>query len=656
MQFYQRVLAPLQKKAHSVVYSLLRILAYLQEKFHPIADFFRRTFRFYKRIFSYFRQDLGYIIPLFVLIFSTVSFDLVLLYPIAIFVDLMSGQSPQGDRFYDLFLYILPKNPLGKIIGLAVLAVVLRALKQSIWTARMMLNSQIKYRGTTRVRKQLLDKFQVLGPAYYQGRSQGDSMYRVDTDAWGCFGVLDVFIGSAAAIGSLGGVFLKGWSMHHKLTLISMSIVPLLGVVNIFFGRRIQRAATNSKQTDAYLWTTLQRIFSSIRLIQAFRQEKHEVAQFGQVNKESMKRHMSLDWLEQLYPWGTEHALALVWALIFAYGGYHAYQTHIHPERAAALTSGQVTVFLGFLPMLFDPINWIVGFPTKAKIHAVSCERVFAVLDQPVEPAHGSTLAPLAVQPRTLQLRNVHFGYPKQATVLKGVHLDVEPGALVAIVGPSGAGKSTILQLLLRFADPSRGQLALDGVDFRAMRLADLRKHMALVPQDAGLFPATIWENITYGHHGATEKEVYKAAELSGCAEFIEKMPHQYETLVLEQASNLSGGQRQRIALARALLTQAPILVMDEPTSALDPVQKYVLIETLKLLKGQRTIVLVTHDTEVVSVCDQVFMLANGRLLPQKAYDGMLAWQQSAALPAPAQPRAKQLSLTSADTIRNQPR
>jgi ABC-type multidrug transport system fused ATPase/permease subunit len=195
---------------------------------------------------------------------------------------------------------------------------------------------------------------------------------------------------------------------------------------------------------------------------------------------------------------------------------------------------------------------------------------------------------------------------------------------MVAFVGPSGTGKSTLLALMLRLYDPTMGALRLDGVDLRSAQLADARGHMAFVAQDSLMLSASITANIAYGRPGASRYEVERAAEFAGAAAFIEGLPESYQTILTEGGQNLSGGQRQRLAIARALLTRAPFLILDEPTSALDPHHERLLMETLQALKGRRTIVLVTHRLESVVACDQVFVMDAGRIVERGTHRELL--------------------------------
>jgi subfamily B ATP-binding cassette protein MsbA len=229
------------------------------------------------------------------------------------------------------------------------------------------------------------------------------------------------------------------------------------------------------------------------------------------------------------------------------------------------------------------------------------------------------------LRPRTLSLDEVGFGYQDGQEVLRGVSAEIRSGQMVAFVGPSGTGKSTLLSLMLRFYDPTQGALRLDGFDYRGVRTADLRRHMALVGQDSIMLPASVAENIGYGRAEAERDEIARAAEMAGAASFIEDLPNGYDTILAEGGQNLSGGQRQRIAIARALLTDAPFLILDEPTSALDPEHEQRLVETLHRLKGERTIVLVTHRLESVRICDQIYVMTAGTIVEHGTHQELLA-------------------------------
>jgi ABC-type multidrug transport system fused ATPase/permease subunit len=250
--------------------------------------------------------------------------------------------------------------------------------------------------------------------------------------------------------------------------------------------------------------------------------------------------------------------------------------------------------------------------------------RVFEVLDRDVGVADHRKAISLAVQPRTLTLENIGFEYRSGEPVLQGISAVIKPGQSVAFVGSSGVGKSTLLNLLPRFYDPTGGIIKLDDWDLRLVKLKDIRRHIALTLQDSVILPTTVAENIAYGYPAASEEQIEEAARLAGANLFIEALPQGYRTQLIDAGQNLSGGQRQRIALARSLLTGAPILVLDEPTSALDSHHEQVIQESLRSLKGRRTIVLVSHRIVTVMDCDLIYVLDGGKIVEQGTHSELI--------------------------------
>jgi ATP-binding cassette, subfamily B, bacterial len=311
-------------------------------------------------------------------------------------------------------------------------------------------------------------------------------------------------------------------------------------------------------------------------------------------------------------------------AIILGYGGYLVYRDQFVSPVEGGMTVGLLIVFMDYVRKLWEPLKWLTEFVAKVKIFEAATRRVFRILDTPEAITEDPGAASLLISSRALVLDQVGFAYRPDHPILHDLDATIRPGEMVAFVGPSGAGKSTLLALLLRLYDPTAGALRLDGVDLRAARLTDIRAHMALVGQDSLMLPATIAANIAYGRPGASRYEIERAAALAGAAAFIAGLPEGYETILTEGGQNLSGGQRQRLAIARALLTRAPFLILDEPTSALDPHHEQLLLETLRSLKGGRTIVLVTHRLESVVGCDQVFVMDAGRIVERGTHRELL--------------------------------
>jgi subfamily B ATP-binding cassette protein MsbA len=311
-------------------------------------------------------------------------------------------------------------------------------------------------------------------------------------------------------------------------------------------------------------------------------------------------------------------------AIILGYGGYLVYRDQVLSPIEGGMTVGLLLVFMDYIRKLWEPMKWLTEFFAKVRIHEAAARRVFRLLDTPEAITEAAGAESLAICSRSLVLDHVVFAYRPGHPILRDLCAEIQPGEMVAFVGPSGAGKSTLLALMLRLYDPTAGALRLDGIDLRAARLTDTRAHMALVAQDSLMLPASIAANIAYGRPGASRCEIERAAELAGAGAFIRDLPGGYDTLLAEGGQNLSGGQRQRVAIARALLTRAPFLILDEPTSALDPHHEQLLLETLRSLKGGRTIVLVTHRLESVTACDQVFVMEVGRIVERGTHRELL--------------------------------
>jgi ATP-binding cassette, subfamily B, bacterial len=601
----------------------------------------------YRRAFDYFAADWPWIVALVVLIGVNVGVGLLEAWPLAVLVDSVLTREPHGDWIHGWFLALLPADKPGQIVGLVLIGLALQIVGYGAWMARMMINYHLNYWGTTRVRAALFSKLQRLDLGWHQARPQGDSIYRLTTDAFGPWGIVDILIGTAVAAVTLTLMTAILLSRNAALTFAAYSIAPLIFWSNWRFGLRIHQRAIESKQVDADLTAHIQQAMTRVPLAQAFRREGFEFERFGSAVLRSVGALLRLNWQEQLYPLARDVILALGGAIILGYGGWLVYRDEYVAPVAGGMTVGALLVFMDYLRKLWDPLKWLAEFFTKVRTFEASARRVFFVLDWPEAIRSEAGAIALAPRPRRLAFENVSFAYRRGSLVLSNVSAVIDPGEMVAFVGPSGAGKSSLLKMMLRFQDPSTGALRLDGVDIRQLRLDALRAHFALVTQDNLLLPTSVAENIAYGRPDATRGEIEKAASLAGAADFIGALPQGYDTVLSEGGANLSGGQRQRLAIARALLSDAPFLVLDEPTSALDPANEALLIATLHRLKRRRTIVLVTHRLHSVVDSDCVFVMEAGRIVERGAHSELLArggayarlWRQEAAMDRTPTPR-----------------
>ena len=583
--------------------------------------------RFYARILSYFKPD-GWLITLLVaLIWVALLAGILEGAAVAVLLDAVLSDRPRTDapsRLLQAWLAWLPADRAGRVLALAILWLGFRVVIDTSLLLREMINNRLRFNGTARVRAKLFDQLQHLSPAYHKSRPQGDAIYRMGTDAAGFFGVLDTFVGAANSILTVVVVGAVMAQFHQQITVVCLAAVPLLLLANWHFGRTIRATSAASKQADADLTTFVQRSVATVALAQLFGRERTECRRFREAIDHTTATGMRMGWQQQLYPWTQRLTYAAGHAFVLGYGGWLVFRDQA-AGRTDGLTVGAVGAMLAYLGQLWEPVRRLAGFTADVQNNAAACARAFQVLDLTPAVADPPDPIPLPVRPRTLELRRVEFAYADERPVLRRVGARIAPGEMVAFVGPSGSGKSTLLNLLPRFYDPTGGALLLDGHDLRSVRLADVRRHVAVVPQESPAVAGTVAENIAFGRPEATSAQIRRAAELAGADAFIETLPQGYDTEVTEAGQNLSGGQRQRLAIARALLTQAPILVLDEPTSGLDAPHERLVLNTLHRLRGRRTIVLVTHSLAAVTGCDRIFVLQGGRVAESGTHEQLLA-------------------------------
>jgi ABC-type multidrug transport system fused ATPase/permease subunit len=536
-------------------------------------------------------------------------------FPLAILMDGVFAATHAGIARYHWFFRYAPDSIVGQVITLAVLTLLLRLGQEILSMVQTLLGIKVGYDGLMKVRCDLFKKLQQLQLAYHRSQPQGDAIYRLSYDAFGFQTILNLFVQTIlVSLLTLGVMTCFMLAMDWRLTLIALAIMPALLWASKHYGKIFHEKSLAAKQAESDLTVAIQRSVSAIELVQAFGREAEELAHFHLTVGQSVKTWLKLHWEEVCYWLIIGVIFGVGGALIFGIGGWMVWRDQIVRHDPNGFTIGNLTIFLAYVGKLYDPLNKLSGSGSSLQGGVAGVQRVFEVLDRDITIADAPDAIPMPVRPRVLEFDHVGFEYRPGEPVLRDVCVHIDPGQMVAFVGSSGVGKTTLLNLLPRFYDPTQGALKLGDTDVRKIKLKDLRRHVALVLQENAILPATVAENIAYGRVGADEKSIAAAAELAGAAEFIEKLPKKYQTPIGEGFSTLSGGQRQRLGIARALLTEAPVLVLDEPTSALDPRHEAMIVQTLANLKGKRTIILVSHRLSTVADCDQIFVMDEGRV------------------------------------------
>ena len=574
----------------------------------------------YRRIFRDMLPEWRRISALAVVILLLVGLSALQAWPMALLIDLVaSGHAPK-------FLTYFCGDRLESAITLLVAGFFLiKLLQDGLSLCRSMITLRIKYTITQRVRQNLYRHIQVLGHVHFKSHAQGDTIFRVMNDAYGPYGVFDTVLTTLQALGSLGSILAVMWTRNSSLTLFAISMGPFLALANWHFGRKIKRGADESRRVDASLMTAIQRSLSTLVMTQLCVRQKSEEQRFDAVQTKSVDAALSLNWQENLYPFTVQTLYGLGQGLILAGGAWLVISSQ-RSHGAQPLTTGDLVLFVTYFNQILDPMSLIFGFGARVKGSIAATERVFSLLDEKPAVIEAQDAHELDVKPRDLTIDKVWFAHhPERNPVLCGLSSKIKIGQMVALVGPSGSGKSTLMSLLARFHDPSAGGIFLDGFDLKSLSLNAVRRHIAVVSQDSMLLPGTILENIRYGNPHATEAQVRVAAAQAGADLFIEQLPQGYLTEAAEGGQNFSGGQRQRIAIARALLAEAPILILDEPTSALDGFQEQGILSHLKALRGRTTIILITHRLNTVSDCDQILVMRHGRIFEQGTHEELLS-------------------------------
>ncbi|MFN4242441.1 MAG: ABC transporter ATP-binding protein [Tepidisphaerales bacterium] len=577
-----------------------------------------------RRALTYFRPSLTRIGLSTALMLAMTFLGLLPPLLLALLIDLFAATTPaERDTWLERgWAALRPESVPAQILLITLLTLALRLAKELLQMTQTLLHIRIGYDALMALRCDVFRKLQELSVGYHRSQPQGDAIYRLQWDTFGIQSLYNVLFGSLGHVVTLAMMLAVMLSFDWRMTLLSLAVIPPLLAIIRGYGKLMQRYTEAAKAADAKLTSSIQRAVAAVSLVQAFNRQLDEQERFTTTVHSSVSAWMALHRREVLYWLLLGLVFTLASTAFLGIGGMLVYR--------GELSVGVLTAFLGYLQGFYDPLNRLSASGSAWQSAKAGVKRVFEVLDRDVTVADPPQPVPLPLRPRRLEFRGVTFAYPGPdgtpgEAVLSDISAVIPPGQFVAFVGSSGVGKTTLLSLLPRFYDPTAGAILLDDIDIRHVCLAELRAHVALVLQDNLVLPTTIAENIAYGRPTASEAELREAARLAGALEFIEKLPRGFQTDVAEGGANLSGGQRQRLGIARALLTRAPILVLDEPTSALDPQTEQYITRTLESLRGQRTLIVVSHRLSTVLSADQIFVLRAGRIVEAGTHAQLVA-------------------------------
>ena len=393
--------------------------------------------------------------------------------------------------------------------------------------------------------------------------------------------------------------------------------VPIAFFPIIHFGRKIRRVRTGAQEAVADMNAFLHETLSGNKIVKAFNMQTHEKERFFEKTRKIFRLELKEARVKALSSPLMELLGALGGAFIIGYGGFEVV--------AGKYTAGTFMAFLVSVLMMYHPLKKISKLNIALQRGLAAVDRIYDILERNSDIVEIKDPRTLPDGPHRVTFESVHFKYDDDDMVLRDINLDVQPGEIMALVGTSGGGKTSLVNLIPRFYDVSQGCLLIDGIDIRETSIAALRNQIAIVTQEPILFNDTVRYNIAYGNPEATTADIEKAARAAYADDFIENFPKGYETMIGELGGRLSGGQRQRICIARALLKNAPILILDEATSSLDSESESLVQKALDNLMQGRTTFVIAHRLSTVNHADRIVVVVAGQIAEEGKHEDLLA-------------------------------
>ena len=517
-------------------------------------------------------------------------------------------------------------STIGVIVFSVIVLVVFSVLSALLVYIDLYLASYIAHGLTAKLRRQLFEHLQRISLDWHGKQKKGDLVQRItgnisDIEKFVADGLVDLLV-SILTIGGVAAIMLV---YSVPFTILSLAIVPALAVIVLYYTRNIKAATKKQAKATGKVADVATEDINALTVIKVFTREEREDLRFGGRVSESRAAGLRAGSLQAQFTPLVALLVALGTATILGVGGYVAagnpFNAGPFQLHAGTIDAGLIILFLFYLKLLYQPIRDLSKLTNLYNVATAGAERIQEVLDQAPEVIESTTpyYGPTKLR-GDIAFENVVFSYTPDRPVLKGINLQIPAGKKVALVGLSGGGKTTLVKLIPRFYEIQQGFVKVDGVDNRLYPLKILRDNVSMVLQDSVLFEGTVRENIDIGRPGASDADIIAAAKQAHMHETIMSLPDGYDTLVREQGKNFSGGQRQRLAIARAILRDAPILILDEPTAALDVEAEVEVMRAVDSLIVGRTVIVISHRLSTLGNVDEIIVLSDGRIIERGSY------------------------------------
>ena len=467
------------------------------------------------------------------------------------------------------------------------------------------------------LRNKLFQHLQRLGLHHHVTTSTGDAVYRIDVDSYAIDNlVMSGIFPLATSSMALIVMFALMAQIDAQIALLSLLVVPFLFLALRHYMRTLLTRIEDVKERESRLVERLYEVFAAMRLVKSFGREPFEAARYRRSGQDVMEARIAITWQESVFSVTISTITILGTALVLVVGGLHVID--------GRMTIGQLVVVLTYLGSVYGPLAEVAHTSGQLQGAVAGARRVRAAFALEPETLDSPDAVPAEGLKGEIRFEDVGFTYPDGTDVLHDIAFTAKPGEMVALVGLTGAGKTTLVSLVPRLYDPTVGRVLIDGVDARDYRLDSLRDRIAIVPQDPLLLHGSVADNLRYGRLDATQAEIEEAAQAAHAHDFVMRLPKGYESEIAESGATLSGGERQRLSIARALLKDAPILILDEPTSALDAISEESVFAALKRLRAGRTTIVIAHRLSTVRDADRILVLDGGRIAAQGRHDDLL--------------------------------
>jgi ATP-binding cassette, subfamily B, bacterial len=590
---------------------------------------------FLKRLLDLARPSYPHLVGIFLLGVLSVPISILMPVPLKIAVDSVIGHTPLPA----VLEHFVPRTAAGSdtanLIVVVVLLLALAVASNLQTLASWLLQTFTGERLVFELRNRLFWHAQRLSLTAHDRRGVNDIAYRIQHDAPAIqFIFIQGVLPLMTAVLTFSGMFYIVAHIDRSIAIVALVISPALMIAARRSSRRVRKGWQGVKVLDSSAMLLMNEALASIRVVKAFNTEDYEDSRFRLRSRERMTEQVRLA--------GIQAAYHLLISFAIAAGSAAALLIGIRHVKMGWITLGDLLLVMAYVAQLYDPLKTISSKIPELQSWRVSLERAFALFED--NPELGESLAVSADLPRAtgqVTFENVTFEYANGSRALDEVSFSIAAGMKVGVVGQSGSGKTTLVNLLARFYEPTGGRILLDGVDLNSYSVAHLRQQLAVISQEPVLFSATVADNIAYGRLDGSRSEIIAAATAARAHDFILALPQGYDTKIGEGGSRLSGGQRQRLAIARAILKDAPLLILDEPTSALDVGTEADLLASMQEVMRGRTAFVIAHRLNTIRNCDVLLVMEKGRLkemvwrdqretLANETMEGLLRYSPSA--------------------------